>query len=416
AGERPDPVHDEGRPVSAVDANPPGRPALTYRAGTHATFLRSMLADLPGETIADGPNHGTRPLAALRTRASDDASIALLDAGATVLDVLTFYQERIANEGFLRTVTERRSLLELARAIGYELRPGVAAGAYLAFTVEDAEGAPGQVTVPAGTPVQSIPAQGKQAQTFETTEEIEARAAWNALRARSTRPQALVIDNGVLELEDTDGTSTEAKQLYLDGTETGLRQGDLLLAALRRTPDAPLYTATGTVHRVEVDAVRQRTLVYLAAEADVPAYRPIERFAQRGVEPIGLGEDISGVLAGGLHGADVDVLLEMSGSTFAELAAAWQPPKPPVTPEEGVFAFRARAGFFGHNAPLHSSLPTKADGSAFYPNDWDSGEATTIWTDSAAHENPDAAVYLERIVPEVVGASWLVFTAPSGRR
>ena len=40
--------------------------------------------------------------------------MALIDACACVADVLTFYQERIANEGFLRTATERRSVLELA--------------------------------------------------------------------------------------------------------------------------------------------------------------------------------------------------------------------------------------------------------------------------------------------------------------
>ena len=59
-------------------------------------------------------------------RDDDDFSIALLDAWATVADVLTFYQERIANEAYLRTATERLSVLELARLIGYQLRPGVA--------------------------------------------------------------------------------------------------------------------------------------------------------------------------------------------------------------------------------------------------------------------------------------------------
>ena len=61
-----------------------------------------------------------------RTRADSDFTIALCDAVATTLDVLSFYQERIANENFLRTATERRSILELARLIGYELAPGVA--------------------------------------------------------------------------------------------------------------------------------------------------------------------------------------------------------------------------------------------------------------------------------------------------
>ncbi len=102
---------------------------------------------------------------------------------ACVADVLTFYQERIANEGFLRTATERRSVLELARAIGYELKPGVAASVHLAFIVEDAPGSPGVCTLAAGTPVQSVPPQGKLPQVFETSDELVARAEWNALRA-----------------------------------------------------------------------------------------------------------------------------------------------------------------------------------------------------------------------------------------
>jgi hypothetical protein len=70
---------------------------------------------------------GKQPLSALTTRDLDDPAIAMLDAWAVALDVLSFYQERIANEGYLRTSTERRSIVELARAIGYELRPGLAA-------------------------------------------------------------------------------------------------------------------------------------------------------------------------------------------------------------------------------------------------------------------------------------------------
>ena len=106
-----------------------------------------------------------------------------------MLDVIAFYQERIANEGYLATATERRSVLELARTIGYELAPGVAAGAHLAFTVEGAAGAPGRATVEPGVRVLSIPGQGERPQTFETVEGIEARATWNALRPRQREAQ-----------------------------------------------------------------------------------------------------------------------------------------------------------------------------------------------------------------------------------
>src|SRR5262249_13589115 len=122
-------------PVTIV--NRPGLDALAYRVGTYATFLATMEARLTtlalhiplGELGADRRTKTVtiRPLANLTTRRPSDPAIALLASWATVADVLTFYQERIANEGFLRTATERRSILELARLIGYTLRPGVAA-------------------------------------------------------------------------------------------------------------------------------------------------------------------------------------------------------------------------------------------------------------------------------------------------
>ena len=114
-----------------------------------------------------------------------------LDAWAVVADVVSFYTERIAQEGFLRTATELPSVRRLARAIGYELRPGVAAQAEIAFEVEDAPGAPAAAAVPAGTPVKTIPGQDELPQTFETSAALDACAAWNAVPAATTRPQSL---------------------------------------------------------------------------------------------------------------------------------------------------------------------------------------------------------------------------------
>src|SRR5215216_908011 len=173
--------------------NRPGLPTLAYRIDIHPTALRRMLNALPTQPVPPDDPENHRPLKTLSTRAGDDPAIALLDAWATVTDVLTFYQERIANEGFLRTATERGSVLELARAIGYELNPGVAASTFLAFTVEDAPGSPGVATVPLGTKVQSVPDQGTLPQTFEASAQITSRAEWNALRPRPERPQELGI-------------------------------------------------------------------------------------------------------------------------------------------------------------------------------------------------------------------------------
>lgn len=202
---------DEREPLPSPHANPPGQPALRYRLGAHRSFLRRMVARLSQQATSTGQ----RPLAALATRDAADPSLALLDAAATLADVLTFYQERIANEGFLRTATERFSVLQLARAIGYELKPGVAASVYLAFTLDDTPVSPAETVIPAGAQVQSIPAkQGDLPQTFETSVEFVARKAWNALRPRPTRPQDL---------------SKGATTLYLAGVVTRLQAGDYLL-------------------------------------------------------------------------------------------------------------------------------------------------------------------------------------------
>jgi hypothetical protein len=183
--------------------NRPGLTALAYRVGTHAQFKQRMLARLSAAERS--------ALAGLQTRQDDDFAIALLDTWATVADVLTFYQERIANESYLRTATERLSLVQLARLIGYELQPGVAASTYLAFTLEEAPGAPPRTTIDSGVKVQSIPGPGEKPQTFETIETIEARPTWNALKPRPTGPQRL--EGGLMEL-------------YLIGVDTQLHPGE----------------------------------------------------------------------------------------------------------------------------------------------------------------------------------------------
>ena len=187
--------------------NRPGLNSLAYRVGTYADFRATMQDDLSNAALP--------ALAGLRTREADDPAMALLDAWAVGADVLSFYQERIANEGYLRTATERRSVLELARLLDYRLRPGVAASVYLAYTVEK-DSPP--VTIPAGARAQSIPAPGEQMQTFETADALDARCEWNALQPRLTRPQDISLD-----------TVARLGELWVSGTATNLKLNDRLL-------------------------------------------------------------------------------------------------------------------------------------------------------------------------------------------
>jgi hypothetical protein len=232
----------------AGEKNLPGLSAITYRIGTWATFRESMLARL---SSSDYP-----ALAYLKTRDTDDYSIALLDASSVVLDILTFYQERLANESYLRTATQLRSLTELARLINYQPAPGIAAETYLAFTIKAAPGLPPDpntpaLTIPAGTQVQSVPAQNQTPQYFETSADIRAKADWNALPITSGIPWIPPGANG----------------LYLAGAATQLNPGDsLLILGIDREEWTPTSTPNeqwdvATLNQVIVDKQNNLTWV-----------------------------------------------------------------------------------------------------------------------------------------------------------
>ena len=201
--------------------NRPGLTEIVYRPGAYASFRASQLARLSAaENVA---------LRRLKSRETDDFSIALIDAWSCVCEVLSFYQERNANEAFLGTAVERRSMVELGRLIGYRLRPGVAAGTDLVFLLDNPPGQVGNavkgqlpapavatdaVEIPSRSRVQSIPGPGETAQTFETTQDLSARVAWNALVPRQSRFRA--PRNGDLGC-------------WLQGITTNLKVGDAIV-------------------------------------------------------------------------------------------------------------------------------------------------------------------------------------------
>lgn len=243
-----------GAEGGAAMFNRPGLKRIARRIGTHATFLDAMIARLstPLEALLGNGPPGRYSLSALTTRESDDPAIALLDAWAVVTDVLTFYQERIANEGYLLTATELRSLIELGRLIGYKQRPGVAASAYVAYTIDENTKSS---FIPAGAQVQSIPGPDETPQTFETIEAIEARGDWNTFIPRMTRPQIF----GQLDVIET---------LWLKGTTTGVKAGDWLLF-VRGQERQPFL-----VRDVVLDQKADRTRVTLRQRNDDPKTLP----------------------------------------------------------------------------------------------------------------------------------------------
>ena len=257
-------------PVST--ANRPGLETVVYRVGRHGAFFETMKARLGNMVVeapgADGQTIETlHPLRNLTTRDTSDPSIALLDSWATVGDVLTFYQERIANEGYLRTATERRSILELARLVGYKLRPGVSATVYLAYTLEDTQVEP--VEIEAGALAQSVPGPGELPQSFETSESLKAQREWNNLQVRLTQPQVITLNNAL-----------HVKTMYVAGITTNLKIGDLLLLVFHVTGEESVIRR---VESIESQFEENRTEIRLQPlTADLAATVPLlEDFVQR---------------------------------------------------------------------------------------------------------------------------------------
>jgi hypothetical protein len=326
------------------ESNAPGLPAIAYRTGTWATFKESMLARL---SSSDYP-----ALQALKTRDDDDYSIALLDASAVALDILTFYQERLANESYLRTATQLYSLTQLSALIGYQPSPGVSASTYLAFTLSTAPGLPTNlnttaITIPLGSTVQSVPAQGQTAQYFETSAAILAKPDWNALP----------VQTGVPWVPDEERLS-----VYLAGTSTQLNPGDafLIVGDERLSDPTSMQWDVRIVNTVTPDTVNQRTLITW-------------------VEPLG---------------------------------SKWTKPakKNPI-----FYALRQKAALFGYNAMNPSMLSTSAisalssllSGGTTGPYEWKFGQISAPLTSSCL-------IDLDTVYTKVVPGGWIALISQDG--
>lgn len=376
--------------------NRPGLPALSYRIGDYARFHATMRDALAART---------RPaLAGLRTREADDPSMALLDAWAVGADVLTFYQERIANEGYLRTASERRSVAELARLVDYRPRPGVAASVHLAYTI-DALSPP--VTIPAGARAQSIPAPGEQMQTFETSVPLHARPEWNTLRPRLGRPQAITLD-----------TVASIADLWIAGTDTRLKPNDLLLFLF-----GSLDSGQHTVRRVlsvEVDAAGGRSRVRL--QPATPPPEPV-RFhvpadlrrvhgalkAAPSLQPVSsaqLARSAGAVLG---RGSDVrpQLLLGIDPRLSGTFYAAWTGTAESIASPglSAVHVMRAASPLFGYNAPHRALLqmPESMNVAPGYESD-DSGDWAVM--------EQDNIVSLANVHEAIVPGSYVFIQSP----
>jgi hypothetical protein len=348
--------------------NRAGLNAVTYRAGTYGTFMRAMT-----ERLSTG-------LPAPAARELDDQSLALLDGWAIVADVLTSYQQRIANEGYLRTATEKYSVLHFANLVGYTPRPGLAASVFLAYTLDTGS----EVTLAAGSMAQIVPGPGETAQAYETDDALSARGSWNTLPIRMTQPQ------------EPSGTTP----FYLSTITTNLKANDMLLVVRNGslTSDALPEHRFVRIAAVEPQPAQNRTKIVLQGKglvwADEPAGAPetampidAERVAAAPPSvPQTLLERMTSLETPLLRepsapprsphrlvrtpsqaiGANLDIAPQVFAALHPGAAATVYDAlaNAPATPQTqlDVYAFRVHAAPYGHNAPSPPRRPTPEPG------------------------------------------------------
>jgi predicted phage baseplate assembly protein len=158
---------------------PAGLATLPRQLAGFPEFRAAMLSHIRSHTLLDVdivPVGQQRPLQDWRAREGDDLGIMLLEMWAYVLDVLAFYEERIANETYLQTAQREISLRRLVELIGYRPRPATAAGVTLALL---ADAGKGLVSIPTGTAFRSGAFDGEAPQVFETSSDATIDPALN---------------------------------------------------------------------------------------------------------------------------------------------------------------------------------------------------------------------------------------------
>jgi hypothetical protein len=320
----------------------------------------------------------------LKTHNKKDPTIALLDAWAITLDVLSFYQQQFNQESYLDQATELTSIRHLARMVDYEISPGVAANTFLAFEIDPSANHTGTTLIPQGTQVQSMPTNSEQPQTFETSTNFTANASWNQLQPYQPQQPQLQVVTG------------QTTHIWLAGVSNGLSKGDVLLLTGNCTQNGIAKTVNYalTVQTAITDAANHRTQVTWQADWAVDSNNNSLDLSGNGIV-LGINDMI-------------------------------------VQPQLSVF--RRQVGSFGSNAPLVGSLSADSYYRQKGMNDWDGksqvsapnskdtpnpkGDIPTVWQDSQAKYFNDTntftpTIYLNQSLSNLVANSYILLSMSS---
>jgi hypothetical protein len=168
---------------------------LPRQIASFPEFRRAMLYLLQTEQVEliDSNNNtvNIKPLANWRARGKDDLGLMLLEMWSYVCDVLSFYDEAIANESYIRTGQLRPGIRRLVALLGYRPRPAVGSSVQLAAIADGRL----PLKLPVGTAFRSGAFNGNPPQVFELDQEVTIHPLTNKWKVIPPHPGVIQQNN-----------------------------------------------------------------------------------------------------------------------------------------------------------------------------------------------------------------------------
>jgi len=149
---------------------------IDYMAKDYTSFRNALLDLIP------------RKMPQWKDRSEADMGIMLVELFSYIADELSYFQDRVANEAFLRTAKARSSLRNHLRLIDYEMQNGLSANAFIKVEVKEESTA----IIPAGFQISTDPDKGLQEKeegggvvVFETLEDQFVSGQYNKIPVSS---------------------------------------------------------------------------------------------------------------------------------------------------------------------------------------------------------------------------------------
>lgn len=191
-----------------------GRAIIDYMARDYDSLLQSMRARIP-DKLPEWTEYESEA----------DFGNVLLQLFAHMGDILSYYQDRVANESFLGTAQTRRSIIHHLRLIGYKLSTAVPASTKLKITLTVPDTNNDSITINKGNAFATKSQKDKPSVRFEYTGDQPLSIDFSAVPIVANKKHfegMIPVEEGRLVKDEILGTADGAKNQKFPLAHPGL--------------------------------------------------------------------------------------------------------------------------------------------------------------------------------------------------